>query len=50
MTCAPLRAPALPAPSILGEVSEGAVAAPSDGDDMGDGARKAVELANRSAA
>jgi len=38
------RAPALPAQSILGEASEGAVEAPSELD-MGDGARKAVALA-----
>jgi hypothetical protein len=40
----PFRAPALPAQSVLGEVSEGALAAPSD-IDMGDGARKVVALA-----
>ena len=39
------RAPALPAQSILGEASEGAVEDPSDRADMGDGARKAVALA-----
>ena len=38
------RARAVPAPPILGEASEGAVEAPSDFD-MGDGARKAVGLA-----
>jgi len=42
-----LRAPAVPAPSRLGEVSEGAVEAPSDEDDMGDGAREVVELARK---
>ncbi len=47
MSRALVRAPALPAQSILGEASEGAVEAPSERDDMGDGARKAVELAGR---
>jgi hypothetical protein len=42
-----VRAPALPAQSILGEASEGAVEAPSERADMGDGARKAVELARK---
>jgi len=40
-----VRAPAWPAPRALGEVSEGAVEAPSERDDMADGARKAVAFA-----
>jgi len=43
MNRAPVRAPALPAPSILGEVSEGAVEAPSDRNYIGDGLRDALD-------
>ena len=40
-----VRAPAWPAPRALGEVSERGVEAPSDRDDMADGARKAIAFA-----
>src|SRR2546422_7700166 len=38
-----VRAPALPAQSVLGEASEGAVEAPSDRNYIGDGLRDALD-------